>query len=50
MNIKYVFILIQILIYVCYVFFIRDLSENVIQVIPRRAFRGATDIRNLWVL
>uniref|UniRef100_A0A671S8F3 Slit homolog 1 protein-like n=1 Tax=Sinocyclocheilus anshuiensis TaxID=1608454 RepID=A0A671S8F3_9TELE len=25
----------------------RDLSENAIQMIPRRAFRGATDIKNL---
>lgn len=27
----------------------RDLSENFIQSIPRKAFRGATDIKNLWV-
>ncbi|XP_015225833.1 PREDICTED: slit homolog 1 protein-like [Cyprinodon variegatus] len=29
------------------VFFSRDLSENAIQAIPRRAFRGATDLKNL---
>lgn len=28
-------------------FFCRDLSENFIQAIPRKAFRGATDLRNL---
>ncbi|KAI4887640.1 hypothetical protein NFI96_003806 [Prochilodus magdalenae] len=26
---------------------LRDLSENLIQAIPRKAFRGATDIKNL---
>lgn len=25
----------------------RDLSENTIQAIPRKAFRGATDLKNL---
>lgn len=25
----------------------RDLSENAIQAIPRKAFRGATDLKNL---
>lgn len=29
--------------------FFRDLSENFIQAIPRRAFRGATDLKNLCV-
>lgn len=29
------------------VFFFRDLSENFIQSIPRKAFRGAVDIKNL---
>lgn len=28
-------------------FFCRDLSENFIQAIPRKAFRGATDLKNL---
>lgn len=28
-------------------FIYRDLSENLIQSIPRKAFRGATDIKNL---
>lgn len=25
----------------------RDLSENALQAIPRKAFRGATDLKNL---
>lgn len=29
--------------------FFRDLSENFIQAVPRRAFRGATDLKNLCV-
>lgn len=28
-------------------FFLSDLSENQIQAIPRKAFRGAVDIKNL---
>lgn len=30
--------------------FFRDLSENVIQAIPRRTFRGATELKNLCVV
>ncbi|EAW49959.1 slit homolog 1 (Drosophila), isoform CRA_d, partial [Homo sapiens] len=26
----------------------RDLSENAIQAIPRKAFRGATDLKNFY--
>lgn len=29
------------------IFFLSDLSENQIQAIPRKAFRGAVDIKNL---
>nr|XP_009663909.1 PREDICTED: slit homolog 1 protein [Struthio camelus australis] len=31
----------------CFGLFRRDLSENFIQAIPRKAFRGATDLKNL---
>lgn len=30
-------------------FFFRDLSENLIQAVPRRTFRGATELKNLCV-
>lgn len=29
------------------IFFLSDLSENQIQAVPRKAFRGAVDIKNL---
>lgn len=35
------------LIFLPALFFSRDLSENFIQAIPRKAFRGATDLKNL---